>query len=138
MTRTSALRTVVLVGLCSSLALPQVKTKPGTLALNVLKSRCHDVSKAGDKQVFSEIDALAMDSTPASAEALAILNGFYLGEEASLRVYGAMQHRDKKSMIALLKKHAASRPAISAPCKDVLMERKMRALAYEYAIGSLE
>src|ERR1051325_7776292 len=77
MTRTPALRTVVLVGLCSSLALPQVKTKPGTLALNVLKSRCHDVSKAGDKQVFSEIDALAMDSTPASAEALAMLNGFY-------------------------------------------------------------
>ena len=84
------------------------------------------------------IQALAVDTTPAAAEALAILNGFYLGEELSLRVYGAMQHRDRKVMVPLLKKHAASPSVLHAPCKDVLMEPKMRALAYEYAIGSID
>jgi hypothetical protein len=138
MTRMSALRTVVLLSFCSTVALPQVTTKPGTFALKVLRTRCHDVSKAGDQQVFAAIDALAKDSTLAASEALAILNGFYLGEQPSLRVYGAMQHRDKKLMIALLKKHAASRSVIPAPCTDVVMEPKMRELAYEYVIGSLD
>ena len=141
MTKPSTVRTAVLallVSLFSLGAFSQVKTTPRALAVTVLKTRCRDVTKAGDSQVFAAIDALAKDSSSAAAEALAILNGFYLGEEPSLRVYGAMQHRDKQQMLALLKKHAPATSAITAPCKDVAMEPKMRRLAYEYAIGSIE
>jgi hypothetical protein len=105
---------------------------------SVLSARCYDLSeKSGAKHLTVALDPLVADRSTDADHALAALAGYYLGEEGTLRVGGAVTDRGKR-MIPLLNKYEKLAPIVAAPCKDLLQGQEWRRAAYESLRGSIE
>ena len=105
---------------------------------SVLSARCKDLAEqSGSKHLAVALDPLVADTSADADNALAALAGYYLGEEGTLRVGGAVIHRGKR-MIPLLDRYAKLAPVVALPCKDQLQGERWRRAVYKSLRGSIE
>jgi hypothetical protein len=117
---------------------PAASKKVAGTVRSVLSVRCKDASeKSGNKHLTATLDPVVADTSADADNALAALAGYYLGEEGTLRVGGAVIDRGKR-MIPLLNKYEKLAPIVAAPCKDLLQSQEWRRAAYESLRGSIE